>query len=138
MERKRDTELERKRGGKEAALGFASGRAHSSNIDSVLLFCFFSLLLLLRPHPQLSLSLSLSLRVLCRPHRIEPIARVALPSNCCCFVCQNKLGGLLKFLIILYIFAAISVLCVRVQLFFKGPLDREIAELLHVLLLLCS
>uniref|UniRef100_H2SI19 Nuclear factor 1 n=1 Tax=Takifugu rubripes TaxID=31033 RepID=H2SI19_TAKRU len=41
--REKETELERKRGKKEAALGFASSRAHSSNIDSVLLFCFFLL-----------------------------------------------------------------------------------------------
>lgn len=56
-ERKRETELERKRGKKEAALGFASGRAHSSNIDSVLLFCFFPPSV---PPVQLSLSLSVS------------------------------------------------------------------------------
>lgn len=58
-ERKRETELERKRGEKEAALGFASGRAHSSNIDSVLLFCFF-FLRPFPPRPDLSLSLSVS------------------------------------------------------------------------------
>lgn len=61
VERKRETELERKRGKKEAALGFASGRAHSSNIDSVLLFLFFFLPLLLRPHPPCP-ALSLPLR----------------------------------------------------------------------------
>lgn len=64
-ERKRETELERKRGKKEAALGFASGRAHSSNIDSVLLFCFFfvffSFSSVRTPLVQLSLSLSVSL-----------------------------------------------------------------------------
>lgn len=54
-EKKRETELERKRGKKEAALGFASGRAHSSNIDSLLLFCFFSSPL---SAPPLSTSLS--------------------------------------------------------------------------------
>lgn len=61
-ERKRETELERKRGKKEAALGFASGRAHSSNIDSLLLFCFFFFFSSVRtPLVQLSLSLSVSL-----------------------------------------------------------------------------
>ena len=54
-ERKRETELERKRGEKEATLRFASGRAHSSNIDLVLLFFVF-----FRPTlVQRSLSLSL-------------------------------------------------------------------------------
>lgn len=52
-----------KEGGKEAALGFASGRAHSSNIDSVLLFCFF-LLRAPPPHAALSLSLCESLHIL--------------------------------------------------------------------------
>lgn len=58
--REKETELERKRGKKEAALGFASGRAHSSNIDSVLLF-FFSFYCVRSPHIQLSLSLYVSL-----------------------------------------------------------------------------
>ena len=65
-ERKRETELERKRGKKEAALGFASGRAHSSNIDSVLLFCFFFSSSSPPSAPPLSSSLSPSPWVLCR------------------------------------------------------------------------
>lgn len=81
-ERKRETELERKRGKKEAALGFASGRAQSSNIDSVLLFLFFFFSFFFffssvrTPLVQLSLSLSVSLMQI----RIEPIARAALPT----------------------------------------------------------
>lgn len=55
-EKKRETELERKRGKKEAALGFASGRAHSSNIDSLLLFCFFFFSSVRTPLVHLSLS----------------------------------------------------------------------------------
>lgn len=77
-ERKRETELERKRGKKEAALGFASGRAQSSNIDSVLLFLFFFPFFssVRTPLVQLSLSLCVSLMQI----RIEPIARAALPA----------------------------------------------------------
>lgn len=75
-ERKRETELERKRGKKATALGFASGRAHSSNIDSLFLFCFF---FLLRPSaPPVSSPLSPSMRVV---HvSIEPIACAVLPT----------------------------------------------------------
>lgn len=121
--RGRETQSWRERGGKKKLHSGLPAVVHTlptlirSSCFVFFLFFFSSV------RTPSSLSLSLSLRVLCRSHRIEPIARVALPSIFCCIVCQNKLGGLLKFLIILYIFAAISVLCVRVQLFFKGPLD---------------
>lgn len=80
MERKRERDRVGEKGGKkEAALGFASGRAHSSNIDSVLLFFF--LLRPFPPHP--ALSLSVSLWILCISWRIEPIAPLALPILFC-------------------------------------------------------